>query len=130
MHIARHITIGVLITLYAFAYTPAVEFFKVPVLLAHYHEHKQENEAISLLDFIFLHYFSGHERSMDIDKHERLPFKNGECTMASLSVPAVPVSDRHLPETPATVSIALAFGEHTDDFSSSYLSYIWQPPRA
>lgn len=130
MHLARHITIVLLIGLYALAYTPVVEFFKVPVLLAHYHEHQQENADISLLDFLFLHYFSGHERSMDIDKHQQLPFKTGECTTACLSVPAVPFTDRIIPETPAIVSVSNFFGEHTDDFSSSYLSYIWQPPRA
>ena len=130
MNAARRMLVVSLIGLYAVAYTPAVEFFKMPVLLAHYQEHRQENASISLLGFLKLHYFSGHDGNTDVNKHQQLPFKTGECTLASLSVPALPLTERCMPDVPAVINVPVIFAEHSDDFSSSYLSCIWQPPRA
>lgn len=130
MKAVRRLMIIALIGLYAGVYTPAVDLLKLPFLLAHYQEHRQENTAISLLDFLRLHYFSAHERSMDLDKHRQLPFKKGECSLTSLSVPALPLVERSLPEVPSFFAPIIFCADVDENFASAYLTCIWQPPRA
>ncbi|HMO33476.1 MAG TPA: hypothetical protein PKE63_11150 [Lacibacter sp.] len=126
----RHITVCSLLLLYAMVYTPVAELFKLPVLLAHYQEHKTENETISLLQFLRLHYFTAHERATDVDKHMQLPFKAGECTVVSLAVPALPAAERTLPDVPVHQTASLYPKYTTPVFHSAYAACIWQPPRA
>lgn len=118
-----------LVLLYTTVYTPVLELFKLPVLLAHFHEHKAENNQLSLLGFLQLHYFSNHENKVQHKKHHELPFKTGEYMLVSLSVPALPVVEKTVPELPAVVEEKCYPKQQTPVFSSGYFACIWQPPR-
>lgn len=119
-----------LLPLYLFAYTPAGELLKLPGLLTHYNEHRTEDGELSLLQFLLLHYNSTHERTAHAEQHSQLPFKNGECTLASLLVPALPLSDRAIPEPPVQTAAPFYGGYHASLFPSLYFDCIWQPPRS
>ncbi len=117
------------VLLYTTACTPVLELFKLPVLLAHFNEHKAENSQLSLLDFLQLHYISTHERNVPHQKHSDLPFKTAEYTLVSLSVPALPVVEKAVPELPLVLRELVYPKQQTPSPSSSYFACIWQPPR-
>ena len=56
MKLLSRLIVLLLVLLYTTVYTPVLELFKLPVLLAHFHEHKAENSRLSLVDFLRLHY--------------------------------------------------------------------------
>lgn len=118
-----------LLPLYMVAYTPAGELLKLPGLLQHYHEHRTEDSDISLLRFLWLHYSSNHQNTAHAAQHSRLPFKNGECILASLLLPVLPFADKYVPELPLFSTAPAYAGYHASLFSSQYFDCIWQPPR-
>lgn len=54
--------------------TPVGHFFKFPFLIGHYIKH-QKQEGVSFINFLEVHYASGHKDS-DLPEVEQLPFKN------------------------------------------------------
>jgi hypothetical protein len=102
---------------------------RLPVFFEHYQEHRLDNPAINLIDFIVLHYFSGDMKDADYARDQQLPFKNATCPEVSISI-AMPPED--LPETKAQVFIlSRNVGMFTSPFNASSFHFsIWQPPRA
>ena len=58
-----------------FSATELHQLIRLPQLVAHYHEHKSANPAISLLGFLQLHYTADHPMDNDEDDDTQLPFK-------------------------------------------------------
>ncbi len=54
--------------------TPAGQVFKIPLLIEHLMKHQEEN-GISLVDFLKEHYNPGHHDA-DLPEDEQLPFKS------------------------------------------------------
>lgn len=116
-------------TLYLFSTTEAAQLSKFPVILEHFHEHQKENPRISFLAFLDMHYMHGSPRDADYDRDMQLPFKKATHHMLASAV--------HI-NTPAQVSLPAIFPVvhadfiTTDDHAvySTYLSAIFQPPRA
>ena len=89
--------------------TPARELLKLPALLEHFSEHRQEKPDMSWMAFIILHYFSGSPRDTDYERDMQLPFKTVEfspVTIAithpapepfALDIPALPAFHKALP---------------------------------
>lgn len=119
----------ILLPLYLFAYTPAGELLKLPGLLAHYNEHRNEDGDLSLVQFLLLHYNSSHEQTAHAEQHSKLPFKKGECTVASLLIPALPTAERVVPEPPVPTAAPSYGAYHASLFPAFYFDCIWQPPR-
>jgi hypothetical protein len=79
--------------------TPIGQFLKLPALIEHYLKH-QEQEQISLFEFLDEHYTAGHDDE-DLPEDQRLPFKNIEFfAMGYAVVPAVIYTDAAI-EVPA-----------------------------
>ena len=53
------------LTVLVLVQTPVQQFLKLPVLIAHFNEHRAENAGISFLEYIQLHYFSGNPKDDD-----------------------------------------------------------------
>jgi hypothetical protein len=53
------------------------QLLKLPMLLGHYIDHKKNDAAISLFEFVSQHY--GKEAGHTDKAHEKLPFKSSDC---------------------------------------------------
>lgn len=52
------------------------ELAKTPAFISHYKEHRADNSASGLQEFISMHYFGHDKKDDDHQKDEALPFKN------------------------------------------------------
>lgn len=57
-----------------------LEFFKIPFLITHYFDHKEESDAMSFGAYLLLHYVNESHELQDNDYREdhQLPFKTHE----------------------------------------------------
>lgn len=104
------------------------EVLKLPILIQHYFDHSEENEEISILDFIAKHYGGeiDHHHKKD-NHHEKLPFNS----MDSHSVEIVSLVEppflgfTGIPDFSKTKIPSYAPLRYVN----AYLETIWQPPR-
>ncbi|HTM67328.1 MAG TPA: hypothetical protein VL093_13455 [Flavipsychrobacter sp.] len=116
--------------IYLFSTTELSQLLKMPLLIEHFIEHKEENRDITFWQFMHMHYSMDDVKDADYDKDMKLPFKS--CTHSSSSVSNV--------YTPLTVTFFLPqlrvncedrnFTSRDQFLQTSFLSNIWQPPRA
>ena len=111
------------------AQSPLQQLLKLPVLVAHFSEHKiRSHGEISFLEFINLHYFTTHPDDGDYDRDEQLPFRTSEMVMFSSTVV--------VPEQIVPLFEPLFFEEkpyllYNITGPSCFFAYdIWQPPKA
>jgi hypothetical protein len=117
-----------LLLLYFLVNTELRELVRLPILFEHFSEHKQQNNHITFSEFIVLHYFSGHLKDADLERHQQLPFTGIHCEELSASV-ALPVES--FEELPEITYATLNAGLYVSRFHSSLLQFtIWQPPKA
>ncbi|HET6543492.1 MAG TPA: hypothetical protein VFG46_23570 [Chryseolinea sp.] len=118
-----------LLLLYFLANTELRELVRMPILFEHFSEHKQRNKHVSFLDFIVLHYFSGHLKDADFERDQQLPFRG--IHWEELSAPAaLPVESFEEPLPEISYAI-LNVGIYVSRFYSSLFQFtIWQPPKA
>ena len=116
------------VSIYLFSSTELNQLLKLPVLHEHFKEHHAEDNSLSMMDFILMHYSSNDVNKSDQDEDMKLPFKSPDsCFSASII---------------AYISQPIGFTEKLvfftkeplnnytyKEFSSSYLSSIWQPPK-
>ena len=103
------------------------QVFRLPVFFEHYFEHKKNNENITFLNFIALHY-SGN--AVQHDNHDNeLPFKSNHCDelLISIALPPDNFFESVVNEFP---DVATSIVASSPFVPSSVLFSIWQPPRA
>lgn len=83
------------------AATELHQFFKLPALLEHYRDHQRENPALSLLDFLKLHYTPHHPNDGDQREDEQLPFKSAG-TLSHIDMNWIPAAADPSPGVPVT----------------------------
>jgi len=74
----RQVTLFILSAVFAFSATELHQLIRLPQLVAHYHEHKQEDPSLSLIGFLQLHYTANHPMDNDDNDDNQLPFKSTE----------------------------------------------------
>ena len=109
--------------------TPLQQVLKLPVLVAHFSEHRIRSQGeISFLEFINHHYFTTHPDDGDTDRDKQLPFHTSEVVMISSTVVVPEQIVLHF-EPPI-------FEEKTyrlfniSGLSSLFTFDIWQPPKS
>lgn len=83
-----------LLVLYLLGTTEAYQLLKTPLLVNHYLKHKQENNHITFLKFIQMHYTGDVVYDDDYAQDMQLPFKTHEvdaCCLFSVSLPVSPI---------------------------------------
>lgn len=106
-----------------------MELFKLPLLISHYYDHREENKDMTLPAFLVQHYFYEDGTDKDVEEDNKLPFKSLE---NAASVSFISLSPPDLPECTANrkEKIKKIFGLYTNPFLPfQYLNSIWQPPR-
>jgi len=125
----RKISAFIFLTVYLFTASAAMELFKLPVLISHYNDHREEKKDMTLSNFLILHYFYEDGTDQDVQEDNKLPFKSLEdansVSFISLSPPDLPECLTNTNEMPGHV-----FGIYTNPLLPfQYLISIWQPPR-
>lgn len=117
------------LSIYLLSSTQLKELLKLPILAAHFIEHKQKDASMCFFEFLYMHYASGDVKDADYDKDMKLPFKSAENSNAFVSF--------YLPVTALKQDFVMHFKEgkqqfplYHSNYSSACLSAIWQPPRA
>lgn len=126
----KFIAISIL-AVYLISSTELHQLLKVPFLVEHFFEHKEQNQDITLWQFLCLHYAEQKTKTADYEKDMKLPFKSHDGCCASFvaympqAIPAVPIIAK-----PSYHQVQ-SFRLYKEVFAkSSYLDAIWQPPRA
>lgn len=103
------------------------QVLKFPILIGHFVEHKTNNPALSVWNFLLLHYNDSHKVDDD-PTDDKLPFVSHApilsiicivSSSASLKIDKVKINTTH--------NKIHAFDEN--EIESRYLSAIWQPPK-
>lgn len=110
--------------IFASATTELGQFFKLPLLVQHFHTH-QSRESVTLLDFLAEHYVGNHE---DEDKKDdmQLPFKSMIGTssiVANFSIHKIELKKAvaQKPETASPLQVSI--------LPSQWVFGIFHPPR-
>lgn len=123
----KYITI-LFLAAYLSSSTQLIEVLKLPLLIEHYFEHKAENQNITFIQFIKLHY-SENQHYEQHHKEKQLPFK----AISQANFNAIAIHKTNFIETVSSNRISNPILKHTVHYSSKYISYykatIWQPPR-
>ena len=103
------------------------EFLKVPHLVMHFMEHWQESSAVSVGEYLHIHYAHDHENHHD-DHHDKgcLPFQGNHTSLPSISILYTEAGSLSI--LPQVVSSSTCYPA-TEQVESSYHPSIWQPPK-
>ena len=115
---------------YLFSATEFNQLLKLPLLIEHFIEHKEENKQITFWEFLCLHYKTTNVKDADYEKDMKLPFKSQSDLFSSITVfHLFPNFDNLLNNIlPTSKKSYVITSEHF--IESSAVCYIWQPPKS
>lgn len=118
-----------LLSVFLLSTTELYELVKLPVLVEHFIEHKEQDHKMSLWEFLCMHYAHGDVRDADYAQDMKLPFKSHDnCPGANIL--AFEPNNFNIIHKPIHKE-SEAFKIFDEQFlSDPFLSYIWQPPKA
>jgi hypothetical protein len=118
------------LSIYLFSTTEAHQLLKLPVIFQHYAEHQIEDENISFIDFLDMHYMHGSPKDDDYDRDMQLPFKSSVDCISNISLGFVPAFiEFNFDREVVLFTTKKSFPIRNQYLISSYLSFIWQPPK-
>ena len=103
------------------------ELAKLPLLLAHYKEHRVRDPNITFSAFLALHYADSEHHKEDHSTHSELPFGQHHHLNITIPVwhaPALP----DFPEPPQPLKIVHGAVQISGELKA-HASSVWQPPR-
>ena len=114
-----------LISVFMCANTSIGQLLKVPNLIEHYNEHKNEltNDSISFIDYIVSHYSKNADNNHD---HEDLPFKTLDNSSSTLF--AFSIITYQIQVVKPLISTQKKFF-YNKSFKSNLIASIWLPPK-
>ncbi|MBC7411451.1 MAG: hypothetical protein H7331_03225 [Bacteroidia bacterium] len=122
----KNILLHTLLGLFVFTSTPLAQLSKLPVLIAHYTEHQNENKQLSFIDFVKLHYNNTNCGQED-KHHEQLPFKKitplANCTIVA---PHSVAFEQKFTYTPQTLKVTFRYLNFVPD---NAIRILIQPPK-
>jgi hypothetical protein len=112
-----------------FSATEFSQLLKLPLLVEHYIEHKEENKLITFLEFLDMHYATATTKDADYDKDMKLPFKSTGNTVSFTALNCLLANFETTLNYPVQNANAFysIYSEHIPN--SSLLNAIWQPPK-
>jgi hypothetical protein len=120
----------VFVTLFSFlsVSTSFGEMVKVPFLFNHFNEHKNENNDITFINFLFQHYMEESDADLqdpDFSEDSKLPFKADETIHTHIA----PFILNSFKQNTVLISENIFFVEVDYQPVFSFSPQIWQPPR-
>jgi len=116
------------LSLYMFSSTECFELFKLPVLIDHFYNHKEEDKSINLWTFLCMHYAHGDVNDSDRDEDMKLPFKSIDNSSFS-AITLIPNNNFDLVTIKLKKEDKVKNNFYRNCFISSSHSSIWQPPK-
>jgi len=104
------------------------ELNKIPALISHFQHHQKQDNTISFLDFIILHYNSPDHHDQDPVTHHNLPFSDHHSHNCQLQQAIFTLPDHGTPPTPEC-RLVKSNTLYTTPGEIFVYSSIWQPPR-
>lgn len=123
----KKVAVVFLTALFFISNTEFHELLKVPVLIAHYLEHKSETPGLTLAGFFSTHYSGNNTKDEDFARDSQLPFKTAE-HLSSTTTVFLSHFDVKLPVPHFNNNVNLPL-YRTSFASFQLLSNIWQPPK-
>lgn len=122
----------VMLTIYMVSTTELYQLLKVPLLIEHFIEHKDENPAMSFIGFLVQHYdnhLENHPYNDDYQKDRKLPFlaHTDVLNLCFVSAPPLLFEITHNPPVERHLKVSVYRSVFT---SSQFHSSIWQPPKS
>lgn len=115
--------------IYLLSTTQCGELLKLPILIEHYLEHKQEDKNLSFLDYLAIHYAHGNPHDADYEKDMKLPFKSiNNSNLVSITF-CNPILQFKGVLIVNYCENKKQFSDYSFTYSSAFLSAIWQPPK-
>ncbi|MFY7899833.1 MAG: hypothetical protein ACOVNY_06590 [Chitinophagaceae bacterium] len=119
-----------LLSLYTFGATDAYQLLKIPLLIEHFIQHKQQDNQINFLSFLQMHYAEKQEKDADYQQDMQLPFKTNDANVCMNVTASFP--------SPIYVVETISFPIHPSIYNLSYdyfyininPSKIFQPPKS
>jgi hypothetical protein len=125
----KKITASFFLVIYLFTATAFGELLRLPLLVEHYYDHKEENSSTSLVSFLAMHYCSEDGTDKDAREDRQLPFKSLDSVITVSFISLMPPALTSTIVQPEEL-VNTSFGVYKPLFlSSQYLAAIWQPPR-
>ncbi|MGZ5247139.1 MAG: hypothetical protein ACXWV5_08855 [Flavitalea sp.] len=126
----RKLAAILLLTISVVTHTEVAQFFKLPVFFAHYVEHRSENPALGLWDYVKLHYQSSQETPSDYDKDLKLPFKTSHIVQSGISY-SLPVLPEQEPINLDDFAVITPSYKQLDETAlpQRFSGSVFQPPR-
>ena len=116
-----------LISLHLFGNTEAGQVFKLPQLIKHFAQHRQQDASMRFFDFLFMHYGGDDGTDADNDQDQQLPchniHQNTACFIYSPMLKVMPDNNIYLWETRSYVS------HLSGPIPEIPLTIVLQPPR-
>ncbi|MBS1655307.1 MAG: hypothetical protein JSU05_10715 [Bacteroidetes bacterium] len=110
-----------------FSNTELHQFFKLPLLIEHYREHKKEDPSITVLQFLKIHYQGLIVHDRDEKKDRQLPFQSPDCAVSVVVITDVPAAINF--EAPLPLILKQQRVAHYYTYTHQHLIDIFQPPR-
>ena len=125
----RRVLAILLLSLYVSYSTECFELLKIPALVEHFYDHKEENKDMSLWSFLCLHYGHGDVNDADRDEDMKLPYKSVDCNNGLTYLTLLPEInfEINLPKYQPKDKSETDF--YLSRIYSSDQSSIWQPPK-
>lgn len=116
---------------YQMATTELYQLLKLPFLVEHFIQHKEQNKDITLMEFLYLHYAYEDVQGTDYEDDMKLPFKShgNHITTNIVDVVANSILKITIQARPIFIELKVIIISEEAFFASSYLSNIWQPPK-
>lgn len=117
-----------IISLYLLGSTEAYQLLKIGYLVEHYIEHRNENN-LSLLDFIDVHYIQPTVVDADYAEDMKLPFKShGDCHAQVMPIAKLQ-SNNYFIDVRCIETTIQTSQYKSPETGSLFLNEIFQPPR-
>jgi len=108
--------------------TELLEIIQLPELFTHFKKHKQERPAMTILEFLSLHYNDARHYASDFKNHQKLPFsKNHHNHVISFQV----VQQINTPYFALEYTLLRLIDSvyYIEPTTSLHSNTVWQPPR-
>ena len=123
----RKISAIFFLTVVLVSQTPLQQVLRIPLLISHFQEHNSIQNNISFIEFIRIHYLSGHPVDDDFDRDEQLPFRSADIVVLTGAVVIPPLAEPGIINTFYRESHYQVMDQNSAAFLHS--ADIWQPPR-
>ena len=118
-----------LLSLYLVSTTELYQFLKVPVLIEHYLEHKEQNPKLTIGSFFKIHY-DNPVKDSDYTTDQKLPFVSHEAHFIIVCTPATPFTFQIFGKESNPIIKSKQTFYKSIFYNKDILNSIWQPPKS